>query len=73
MTPNELMKAVGDWKPVAYLVARGLVYVATFALGGLAVWYGTDPQPDWLRRAVAVAAFAAGPLALVNLSRPAKP
>ena len=72
MTPTQLMNTVAAWKPVAYLAARGLVYATTFILGALAVWYGSDPQPDWLRRAVAVAAFAAGPLALVNMSRPDK-
>lgn len=72
MTPTQLMNTLAAWKPVAYVVARGFVYAVTFVLGALAVWYGSDPQPDWLRRAVAVAAFAAGPLALVNLSRPEK-
>lgn len=73
MTPDQIIESVARWKPVAYFVARGLVYAATFVLGAFAVWYGADPLPDWLRRAVAVAAFAAGPLALVNLSRPEKP
>lgn len=65
-----LIDKVRSWQPVAYLVARGGIYTTTLILGGVAAWYGSDPQPDWLPRALAVAAFLSGSLALVNLSRP---
>lgn len=69
MTPTELIERVRAWQPVAYMTARGLVYGALTVLGAIGAWYGEDPSPDWLPRALAVAAFVAGPLALVNLTR----
>jgi hypothetical protein len=68
MTPTTVLERARAWQPIGYLIARAIVYTASFVLGAIAVWYAGDPQPDWLPRAVAVAAFAAGPLALVNLS-----
>lgn len=70
MSPTQLLESVRAWQPVAYLVSRGLVYGVTTVLGAITAWYGADPPPDWLPRALAVSAFVAGPLALVNLSRP---
>lgn len=72
MTPRALLERLRAWQPVAYLVARGIVYGSTFALGAVAAWYGDDARPEWLDRSLAVAAFVAGPLALVNLSRPTR-
>lgn len=69
MTPTQLIENVRAWQPVAYLVARGLTYVALTTLGAIGAWYGDDTPPDWLPRALAVSAFVAGPLALVNLTR----
>lgn len=69
MTPTQLIEHVRAWQPVAYMVARAIVYVALTGLGAIGAWYGEDPGPDWIPRALAVAAFVAGPLALVNLTR----
>jgi hypothetical protein len=72
MTPTQFLDSIRAWQPVAYLVARALVYGALTTLGAVAAWYGEDPSPDWLPRALAVAGTIAGPLALVNLSRPGR-
>lgn len=69
MKPAELIEHVRAWQPVAYMAARGIVYVALTGLGAIGAWFGEDPAPDWLPRALAVAASVAGPLALVNLTR----
>lgn len=68
MKPS-VIDRIRAWQPTAYWFARGIVYAVTFVLGAIAVWYGSDSPPDWLPRATAVAAFCAGPLALVNLTR----
>lgn len=70
MTPTELIERVRAWQPVAYLIARGFTYAALTTLGAIGAWYGEDPTPDWLPRALAAVASVAGPVALLNLSRP---
>lgn len=70
MTPTALLDSIRRWQPVAYFFTRAIVYTSTLVLGAIAVGYGSDPQPDWLARALAVSAFFAGPLALANITRP---
>lgn len=69
-SPMDIIERIRAWQPLAYLIARAVVYAVTFVLSAIAIWYGEDPQPDWLPRATAVGGFVSGSLALVNLSRP---
>ena len=70
--PLEVLERIRAWQPVAYLMFRAAVYAVMFTLSATLVWYGGDPHPEWLDRALAVSSFLGGPMALVNLSRPRK-